>query len=698
MNHSLCLSKSAGNRSKKSTGVAPHHLDCIPKGRQYSLNGIKIGKAHLINTFNFINFSNGTVLVNFRHPQFNDPIAFLAKPCPCLNDTVECAWSGPDSPGKLNADYMVKDILVPRGQNLFLVNPDQVRFNGGGILFRVPDGGVDVNSREFTRNPCQNIQAKLRQGTAVLNGSLVDFNTVAFCIAETAGPPQKSPLIDTSAAVNMEFSSASELLYAGEGRIAKQTGEGRNRKFIITPTNSQVPQLRSKEFRTARQELTPPPDITFKHPFTHRTITMKAIDIAGSGFSVAEEADRSVLLPGLLIPELELHFASSFKVRCKAQVIYRTGLPATENGKHVKCGLALIEISPRDHVKLLSLLYQTTNHNAYLCNPVDLDALWEFFFEAGFIYPDKYGFFHQNKETIKATYHRLYTENHDIARHFIYQDKGRILGHMAMVRFYEKAWLIHHHAARRADFTRAGLVVLNQIGRYINDSHSLKSSKMDYVFCYFRPDNKFPARVFGGSARRIGDPEGCSLDSFAYLHYSRIPSLETGIAPPWHLAKTDAGDLLSLRRFYARRSGGLMLKALELEPGLMEIAKLRARYSRAGLRRSRLLFSLKRNDDLIAIFILNISDIGLNMSELTNCITVIVLEPDSLPGEIFQSALACQAEYFQPSTIPVLLYPETYAQATALNQEKAYTLWILNMTHTDHYFRYMRRLLKRFDR
>ncbi|MCD4760339.1 PilZ domain-containing protein, partial [bacterium] len=491
---------------------------------------------------------------------------------------------------------------------------------------------------------------------------------------------------------------ASEIIYAGKGRVVKQTGDRRSRKYIITPTDSQAPRLKKKKFRNTRQVLTPSPNLTFEHPFTKKTSTLKIIDIAGSGFSVAEEADNAVLLPGLLIPKLELNFASSIKTRCSAQVVYKNSLPTAGSAKQVKSGLALIDMHPTDHLKLLSLLYQAANDNSYLCNPVDLDDLWEFFFETGFIYPDKYVFFHQNKETIKATYKKLYTENHDIARHFIYQVNGRILGHMAMIRFYENSWLIHHHAARKADFTRAGLVVLNQIGRYLNDSHSLKSSKMNYVFCYFRPENKFPARVFGGSARHIDNPGGCSMDSFAYLHYSRIPCLETKLPPPWHLAKTDAGDLLSLRRFYAQRSGGLMLKALELEPGSVEMPELRDRYNRAGLRRSRLLFSLKRNTDLIAIFILNISDIGLNMSELTNCMTAIVLEPDNLPGEIFQSALACQAKYFKPNTIPVLLYPETYAKATAINQEKAYTLWTLNMTHTDHYFRYMRRLLKRFDR
>ena len=129
-----------------------------------------------------------------------------------------------------------------------------------------------------------------------------------------------------------------------------------------------------------------------------------------------------------------------------------------------------------------------------------MDELWDFLFETGFIYPHKYAFIQKNKDEIKKTYEKLYPQNPHIARHFIYQEKGTIYGHMAMIRFCESAWMIHHHAARKSSAKKAGLIVLDQIGRMINDSHRLYSLHMNYMLCYYRPDNKFPSRVFGGAA------------------------------------------------------------------------------------------------------------------------------------------------------------------------------------------------------
>jgi hypothetical protein len=398
-----------------------------------------------------------------------------------------------------------------------------------------------------------------------------------------------------------------------------------------------------------------------------------------------------------LIPTLELHFANSFKARCKAQVIYKNSLHRTGDGNRLKCGIALIDMSPGDHAKLLSILYQAKNGNSYLCNTVNLDDLWEFFFETGFIYPEKYGFFQKNKETIKEVYRKLYTENPDMARHFIYQEKGRILGHMAMIRFYNNSWMIHHHAARKANF-RAGLVVLNQIGRFIHDSYRLYATKMNFVFCYYRPENKFPDRVFGGAARSIDDPKGCSLDVFSYFHFRRSSFSEMKLAPPWRLVKTDGEDLAELKYFYELNSGGLMLKALELEPDSEDINELAEVYTQCGLKRERYLFSLKKENVLKAIFILNISDVGLNLSELTNSITVIVVDPDKLTRDILYSALSCQLEKSEQNEIPVLLYPDSQLEDAVIPHEKMYKLWILNTKYGDRYFRYMHRLLRRINR
>ena len=94
----------------------------------------------------------------------------------------------------------------------------------------------------------------------------------------------------------------------------------------------------------------------------------------------------------------------------------------------IKCGIAFLDMNPDDHMRLLSLLHQTVNKNFYICNEVDMEDLWAFFFASGFIYPKKYAFIHEDKQKIKSTYERLYTKNSNIARHFTWQKKGKFSG------------------------------------------------------------------------------------------------------------------------------------------------------------------------------------------------------------------------------------------------------------------------------
>ena len=55
----------------------------------------------------------------------------------------------------------------------------------------------------------------------------------------------------------------------------------------------------------------------------------------------------------------------------------------------------------QDQVKQVALLDQAKDKNSYICNNVNLDELWNFFFDTGFIDPDKYAFIQKNKRTIK---------------------------------------------------------------------------------------------------------------------------------------------------------------------------------------------------------------------------------------------------------------------------------------------------------
>jgi hypothetical protein len=253
---------------------------------------------------------------------------------------------------------------------------------------------------------------------------------------------------------------------------------------VLEPLRHEIRRYRSAEFRSDRQTLNPSPNIIFRHPLTQKRVELKVADLSGSGFSVEEGETASVLLPGLILPEVELSFGTIFRIRCSAQVVFRKPLSDPQRRQRGRCGLALIDVSARDHIKLLGILHQVKDRNAYVCNDVDPEALWDFLFDTGFIYPAKYVLIEKNKKDIKRTYTKLYRQSPDIARHFVYQEDGVILGHMATIRFWERTWLIHHHAARKSALPKAGLAVLDQIGRFVHDSFRIRGLRMVYMMCF----------------------------------------------------------------------------------------------------------------------------------------------------------------------------------------------------------------------
>ena len=658
------------------------------------IKGKDVRKKHLTNKLNYINFQDGTILINFRHVKYDRIISLKAKPLPCLGDELECAWAETDKLHEQLAFYKFKNILVPCDQKILLIKPDEIRVNGKGVSFILPETCYQVDFRKLKRHSCNGIKAQLIQNSALFYGDLIDFSTTSFRIEVTAIPPQTFQWIDPESKVNLIFSDEDEMLYSGECRIIKQTFGQKTREYVIEPLGHQIRRFKPKEFRSERQELVPSPNIIFRHPFTNKKTNLKVVDLSGSGFSVEEDKYNAVFFPGLIIPELEISFANSFNIKCKAQVVYRKIVEEEENNSWAKCGLALLDMDMEDHGNFLALLHQAKNRNSYICNAVNMDDLWNFFFESGFIYPKKYAFLQENKDKIKETYKKLYTQNQKIAKHFIYQDKDRIVGHVAMLRFYENAWLIHHHAARRPGIKRSGVAVLDQIGRFSNASHGLYSLHMDYLFCYFRPENKFPNHVFGGVARDIKDPKASSLDTFAYFHYQKASNDELSIPEPWRIIKTEAEDLIELEKYYEHKSGGLMLDALDIKPGLDGFDDLSKEYQQFGFKREKHIFSLKNGIDLKAVFLANISDVGLNMSDLTNCIKVFVLDSNGLSKDILYSTISSLSVKFEQNEIPVLIYPVSFAETQSVPYEKLYQMWVLNTQYGDQYFRCLKGLFK----
>ena len=654
-----------------------------------------VGKNQLINKLNFINFQDSTLLINFRHRKYHKRLTLSARPQPCMGDTLDCAWEKPEADLQVLDFYEFQNILIPDSQKLIQVEPELIRIDKKAIRLRLPDYGFEVSSRKIIRYRCQNIKVQLIQNSTLFSGTLVDFNACSLKIELQAIPPQRFEWINLESPVNLILTDDKETYYSGACEIIRQSTGRKSRVYILKPLVQEIQRFKHKEFRSKRYQLKPSPDVLFRHPFTNKMFDLKVVDLSGSGFSVEENQNDSVLLPGMILPTLELSFANSFKIKCRAQVVYRKSIEAEKAGdRAIKCGVALLDINIQDHVKLISILHQTKNGKSYFCNRVDLDELWNFFFETGFIYPDKYKHIQQNKHQIKATYEKLYNHDSNIARHFIYQDNSRIMGHMAMLRYYRKTWLIHHHAARKSALNKAGLIVLDQIGRMGNNSHQLDSLHMDYLICYYRPENRFPSRVFGGAANSIHDQKGCSIDQFAYYRHQRTTSLEQHLPESWQLEPASRVDLLELENFYQHVSGGLMLDAADLRPEHHCIDELSEEYKRLDMVRDRRLFALRQEGQLKALFMMNLTDVGLNLSELTNCIKVFVIDKEALPANILTTTLERLASTYQKADLPALLYPVAFADEQGIAYEKCYNLWALSLQYTDQYFKYINRLLR----
>ena len=137
-----------------------------------------------------------------------------------------------------------------------------------------------------------------------------------------------------------------------------------------------------------------------------------------------------------------------------------------------------------------------------------------------------------------------------------------------------------------------------------------------------------------------------------------------------------------------------MIEALDLDPDAGDPDEISLEYRATGFKRERHLFALRKGDSLVAVISMVLSDVGLNMSELTNCVTVFVLEPEELDKELLQEVLKDLVARFHEEEMPVLIYPAKFAEDRGITFEKTYNLWVLSMQHTDRYFSYLERLLK----
>ena len=656
--------------------------------------GRSIRRRDYINRINYANFESIPLIVFFRHKRFGRSFSLKAMPSPCIENRLEMTWlEGFPEEEDINL-FDCERILIPDTGNYIAFSSEDYSAGPEGITLTLPEEAYTLANRKYVREEAADISATLLQNGVLYEGNLKNFNPEGFLIKLEREGNGNFKWLNSQESLSLILRKEGMLIFSGECRISSLRGDTRNKECVAVPLSNSVRRFPKKKYRGERYELSSSLNIGFQHSLSMRQKHLRIKDISGSGFSVTEPVQEAVLFAGLILPEVRILMPGNQSLTCRVQVIYRS-FEDEQNPEEVKCGLAILDMDPREHSLLLNYIHQEIDCRAFVCNDVDMTALWSFFFESGFIYPEKYKHLQENKENIKSLYEKLYTQHPGIARHFIYQEGSRIQGHLSMLRSYENTWMLHHHAASTSHSQNAGLHVLNQIGSFGNNCHKIESLHLNYLMCYFRRDNKFPNKVFGGLADKINDPKSCSLDDWAYYHIEKGESSFSFKGAGWELEKTSPGELKDLDCLYEHLSGGLMLRAFNMEGEDTDGRSLFQDYEKSGFTRDIELYSLKKGGRSSAVIMVDRSEAGLNMSDLTNSFKVFVTDPEDLTRELLESVLRELSSFFPVANrIPVLLYPYQEGQKMDLPIEKMYTLWVINMEASDTYFHYLKMLLR----
>jgi len=650
--------------------------------------GLPVSSKSLINQINFLHFQKKNVWCRFEHRQDKQTVRLPLAPQPTLGKSLVLLW--PDRPEIQIRDYCLKEVTVPMEEARAVFSPRVSGVTDRGLCLRLPES-IQATAKKIRkwRYP-DDALVKIRNDRISFTGNVDDIrdNTVIVALADGAGY-DVSGQEDPQTIFSVSFVKDRRILFSGQFSPVDARTTRSGVKLRLTPANPIIHRQHPKKFRSTRLSVLPTPDANTVHPLHNGYISMDVHDLSGAGFSIECEEDEFGLITGLVFPAIELNFAGALSIPCSAQVMHRRTITTAEGETRILFGFSFIDISPDDHLKLMSILIQKKDPNVRLCQAVDEHSLWSFFFETGFLYAKKYKSLQKKADRIRETYRKLYIQGPSISRHFVYREKGKIIGHLSMLRMYHDAWLIHHHAARRHREIKAGLTTLNHMSWFCNNSLWLEDYHMRYLVCYFRPENAFPRFFFYEFAQQLNDKAGCSTDTFAYLTGRRPTRELPGLPDGWRLELAGPEDLSLLSRRYGRQSGGLALHAMDLTPSSPASADLDNAYHDAGFHKERHLYALKNGDRLIAVALVTVTDIALNLSDLTNCLTVFVLDEDGFPPDIWTAALKRLAGFFHHKQFTVLLHPLSYAEKQDIPYQKKYTFWVLATRYSDHFFEHL---------
>ena len=241
-------------------------------------------------------------------------------------------------------------------------------------------------------------------------------------------------------------------------------------------------------------------------------------------------------------------------------------------------------------------------------NALDVDQLFELYERTGFLYPSKAARLRPHMDTVRDHWRRLLQT--DSLLYVL--SSGHNDGHasIAVWRTTRGSWVWQHLISEGSPL-RSRSVLLGGLARAMRNGIG-----GDSLQNWFRPDNRFPARVFGSMVRTVG-ASNSSVQPYAYFAMPRRPSRPG--SGSLRVVPYDASHNQALCVLGTLARGPLYVQAEDLAQDV-ELQTIDSVYRTVGLRRTRQVWLAYRGRPDIAVgaAIAYRGPLGLNFSFLEN--------------------------------------------------------------------------------
>lgn len=265
------------------------------------------------------------------------------------------------------------------------------------------------------------------------------------------------------------------------------------------------------------------------------------------------------------------------------------------------------DVVDQETVKRLPRLSELNDAYGVQVNSVGVDELFELYERTGFLYPEKAARLLPHLRQVKENWRRMF----DAGESLLYvltagnEKEGRAA--LAVFRTTYRGWTFQHLVSEDNPFASRAVMLAAEAASILKGSEESAQN-------WFRPENRFPARVFGSMIQAIGGSLS-SAQNHAYFGLPRKLSLpsDSGI----RIVPYEAGynrDLCSLAEM---TRGHVYVTAEELATDV-PLKSLDMLYRRVELRRTRHVWLAYRQNQPVGAAIAYRGPLGLNFSFLEN--------------------------------------------------------------------------------